>query len=498
MDKEIELKLVVPKNARQLIEEKLLPELPGRCTTTENRLSNFYYDTAEHRFRQLHIGFRVRGVNGCFEQTLKTAGHVVAGLHQRPEFNVPLTDNKPELSLFERSIWPADIQPDVIQDKLEVIFTTHFTRVAYLLDIDGTQVEMAFDQGCIEANQQQLEINEVELELKQGDSQVLFDLAAQCAQLMPVRFSNLSKSARGYNLVTNTSLQRKPMPEFLPLRQKDNTETAFCKAIKNALQHWQHHEEVFLQSQSEKALIEMHKGMRLMVQAVALYLPVLQCPQLLDFHKQLLALRQQWNWLDELKSLLALRSKKGPFSKRMQKHPEVLGYLHGRCVGMLQQHPPTELMVNHTYIKVLLQAGVLLHQCPWRNQSDSYLQPVIAHVRGWLSQDWQAVMQIMPPSRQLSCEHYMSIELTLRYTLTNGFMLAGLFDNQREQFRAPWLDVLYGIEELRALLLLQQALKDADIEDRDKLFDWSEGKMQNLLNAMEQSRKAGLQAEAYW
>lgn len=498
METEIELKLVVPENARLLIEQQLLPSLSGQHRVTENQLSNFYYDTADLRLQQQRVGFRVRGQNGSYEQTVKTAGTVVGGLHQRPEFNVPLPNSQPDLSLFDAAIWPSPIQAETLQDELELVFTTHFNRVAYHVQIEGSEIEMALDQGLIEAGHQQQVINEVELELKQGRVEGLFELAAKLQALMPVRFSNLSKAARGYSLAGNTLLQTKAMVEFLPLQHGDDSETAFCKVLETALVHWQHHQDVYLQSQTDKALAQMLRGMRLLLQAVALYLPILPCPQLVQFHQQLLVLLPQWDWLDDFNALLALRSKKGPFSKRLQKHPELLGYLHGRCVGMLQQQSPKDLLLAPVYADVQLQAVKLLHQRPWRDHGENYHQPVVDHVKGWLSQGWQAVMQIMPPGETLSCEHYVSIELILRHTLTNGFMLGALFEQRRDQFRAPWLDVLCGIEELKALLLLQHALKQAEIEQSAELLEWSEQKMQNLLTVMEQSRQVGLQTEAYW
>ncbi len=43
------------------------------------------------------MGLRIRGDQGRYEMTLKIAGRVVGGLHQRPEYNIPL--DKPELAL---------------------------------------------------------------------------------------------------------------------------------------------------------------------------------------------------------------------------------------------------------------------------------------------------------------------------------------------------------------------------------------------------------------
>jgi len=77
-------------------------------------------------------------------------------------------------------------------------------------------------------------------------------------------------------------------------------------------------------------------------------------------------------------------------------------------------------------------------------------------------------------------------------------MLAGLFDEDRERFRAPWLDLAMGMEELNALALLKHILQETDLDDKSDLLTWTRDKTDALLNVMEMTRNVALNAEIYW
>lgn len=95
-------------------------------------------------------------------------------------------------------------------------------------------------------------------------------------------------------------------------------------------------------------------------------------------------------------------------------------------------------------------------------------------------------------------ENYISIEVLLRQTLWNGFLLAGLFDEERHHFRAPWLDILTGIDEMKALLMLRAMASESELDDIDEVLVWVEDKLISLMRVMERTRQAGMQGDIYW
>ncbi len=134
MEYEIELKLLTNENAGEIIETKLLSQINAHITQETQILTNHYFDTPNRTLRQHDIGLRIRGNDQTFEQTLKTSGKSIGGLHQRPEYNVQLDELKkqnvgfPDLTLFPASAWPKPIDVNDVQASIDTLFTTNFVR----------------------------------------------------------------------------------------------------------------------------------------------------------------------------------------------------------------------------------------------------------------------------------------------------------------------------------------------------------------------------------
>ncbi|WP_293747523.1 CYTH domain-containing protein [uncultured Paraglaciecola sp.] len=246
MEYEIELKLLTSENAGEVIETKLLPHLSASITKQTLILTNHYFDTSDRTLRKHDIGLRIRGNNQQFEQTLKTSGKSIGGLHQRPEYNVQLDPvNKqnvdvPDLRLFPLSAWPKTINIDELQTKIEILFTTHFERKVYLLEFsDGNIVELVWDLGQVKCGNKSTPICEVELELKKGSTSALFDVAKRIVILLPTTIGTDSKAALGYHLLDGL-----PVKKYEQNQQKitGNTQTSadeFVHFLTTQLQHFQ-------------------------------------------------------------------------------------------------------------------------------------------------------------------------------------------------------------------------------------------------------------------
>jgi triphosphatase len=495
---EIELKLVVGDNALATLEKDVLPTLDAQVSCRTIDVFNEYYDTPDQLLGQRKMGFRVRAIDGVFEQTVKTQGKVQGGLHQRPEYNVALSSASPDLHKFDSEIWGDDFDVKSVNRDIIKLFTTHFTRSQFDIKTEHAHVELVLDMGEVKNDKGSLPIQEIELELKQGSASALFDIAEKIAQHMPVQLSNVTKAARGYQLLKGGRLHAWSFPKFVPLTRSDSSEAALCKSIECALSHWQYHQALYLQNHDPKALTQVRVSLLLLLQSVSLYLPVLQSDALLSLHKQLLHLVQQWTWQEDLVSIHQLRSKKGPFCKRIPKNHQMLNYLLGRREGLILAYKPEELLQNQLSGTIQLAASRLLVEKPWREQTDGADIPVIKHANGWLSQSWQTLMQSLPKDGKVDAAKYLSIEVLLRQSITNGFLLGELFADSRGDFRAPWLDLLQGIEELKALAFLQDAVVECEVEDPAEFKQWMNEKTQSLLEVMERSREVAMQAEVYW
>lgn len=245
-------------------------------------------------------------------------------------------------------------------------------------------------------------------------------------------------------------------------------------------------------------LAEVAKSIHLLLQSVSLYLPILQCPELLALHKKLIAYAQQWSWQDDLQSLRYLLSKKSLFSKTLSKHPAIVSYLQGRKTGLMHAHEPKQLFFDNDATDIKIEAIRLVQQKPWQGRSTGYDHRVLDHAKGWLSQGWQTVQQSMPLNKTMGPANYSAVEVMLRQTLWSGFLLGDLFVEERGNFRAPWLDLLTGIDELNALLMLHKSIDDAEVESQDELRKWTAQKLTTLIIIMERTRKVAMQRDVYW
>ena len=82
---EIELKLSVLPEAIKRLREKIISFHYTHFSL--HQLSNIYFETVDHQLRRWDMGLRIRGCDGRYEMTIKTAGKVIGGLHQRHECN---------------------------------------------------------------------------------------------------------------------------------------------------------------------------------------------------------------------------------------------------------------------------------------------------------------------------------------------------------------------------------------------------------------------------
>ena len=204
MDTEIELKLFIQAQHHDLL-VKVLNNLPDSSPQGQKKLTNGYFDTADLQLRRWNMGLRVRGFDDQLEQTIKTAGRVVGGIHSRPEYNVSINQKMPNLSLFPNEIWPAENDIDTLSSSLECIFETNFNRQTWHINLNDSLVEVALDIGEIVTNNLVEPICELEFELLTGDASALLKLAIEVAKSIPLRLGRASKAQRGYQLAGKSS-----------------------------------------------------------------------------------------------------------------------------------------------------------------------------------------------------------------------------------------------------------------------------------------------------
>lgn len=291
----MELKLALTTDAiERLLGSPLLRE-HARSAMVSRRLSNTYYDTPDHRLSDKGIAFRVRHIGRKYIQTLKTAGSGSGPANDRGEWEIEIPDGKPQLAAFGDP-QVLELTGLVLPDELQAVFETKFRRRSLLVEwADGSglpaRIEVAVDEGAVQAGGRKMPICELELELKEGDPRALFELVAEMRAIVPLRFYPLDKAARGYMLAGNAPPRWRKAPPLL-LAPDMTVEDALSTILGSATRHWIDNEAAAVDGRESEGLHQLRVALRRIRSALSLFRPAL--PE---------ASRKQWD--AELKWLLS-------------------------------------------------------------------------------------------------------------------------------------------------------------------------------------------------
>ena len=199
---EIELKLLLGKRElKKLLASELLKGVLRAGSEKKRNLVSSYYDTADLAFKKNGVAYRVRDKgDGSFEATIKTDRKSSGGLSERVEINIPLAEDKAVIEGFGEMGLGFELT-DLAPNGVEKLFTVDVVRTTYILDLDGAVAELAVDNGKIIAGKRKDDIDEIEIELVEGEVGALMNFAAKMAELVPVFTEKRSKFARGLALL---------------------------------------------------------------------------------------------------------------------------------------------------------------------------------------------------------------------------------------------------------------------------------------------------------
>lgn len=208
---EIELKLVCrqevhPQKVQEYLEAKGWRMLEG---PESQDLQTTYYDSADQRLSRSGLVLRIRRKGDSYEATIKNEGQATGGLHVREEVNHSQSGPEPDPQTYEVYPLGKKMLQCLKEESLAAQFTTHFQRTRMLFQEEsGALIELALDQGEILAGERSAKLNEIELELKEGQALSLLRMGEALSQAIPLCLENRSKYARGLTLVGLPQKQR--------------------------------------------------------------------------------------------------------------------------------------------------------------------------------------------------------------------------------------------------------------------------------------------------
>lgn len=149
-----------------------------------------YYDTKDMALSSEKLTLRARKENDDYIATIKWGGKATGGMHVRNEINMPVDRdyiNEPVIDLFWDTViydtldgavggqYSNALGVMVPRKKLLPYVRMTFTRLEKEVKSGNLVAVMSYDEGKITKNGKNLEISEMEIELKEGNQE---DLAA--------------------------------------------------------------------------------------------------------------------------------------------------------------------------------------------------------------------------------------------------------------------------------------------------------------------------------
>ena len=160
-----------------------------------------YHDTSDRTLQQLKCSLRSRLEGEVFRATFKEKGSIMQGLSQHIEFEAEIND-----WLVNAGMLPAGacrdrvLQLIEIDEQLETVVTVDMQRRQFNLNIDSAAIECVADFGKILANKKELQLYELELELKQGNLEAMQVLGEKLRIEQNLVWSTKTKYALGLEL----------------------------------------------------------------------------------------------------------------------------------------------------------------------------------------------------------------------------------------------------------------------------------------------------------
>jgi triphosphatase len=197
LQKELELKFEVePTILRRLNKIPMIKALNKRPKYATE--ASVYFDNDKHELHKKGLMLRVRRIGKRHVQTIKTAGN--SAPIDRDEWETEIAGAQPELDLISGTPL-EDLITKKIRRGLRPMFETRVRRTNYSLTNRERAIGLTIDRGKLDTGDGSVPICELELELKRGSKDRLFDVARTLVQALPAQISLKSKAERGYDLL---------------------------------------------------------------------------------------------------------------------------------------------------------------------------------------------------------------------------------------------------------------------------------------------------------
>ena len=264
MRRELELKLELSKSDVERLRGELPEDELGIGPPTRKKLRSIYFDTPEYDLHAAGISLRLRWQDGGWLQTVKADQHVDRGISNPIELEAPVDREEPDLAKIADKKIKRAVQKAATGKTLKPVFETVVERTTRTIKAQGSEIELAVDDGEIRTGDEAREVREAELELKAGDVEGLLLAAEKLWAGHELKLSTRSKAEHGYRLALRKEGTSTEPEKARPvrIRCKDTCAKAFAAILLSATRQILVNREVVLQTDDPNGAHQLRIGLR--------------------------------------------------------------------------------------------------------------------------------------------------------------------------------------------------------------------------------------------
>src|SRR5688500_3484224 len=202
--RELELKVQLSKSDVARLKRLLSKNKIASGEPSTEKLRSIYFDTPTYSLREMGVSLRLRQQGNGWVQTVKADKGISGGISNPIELEAPVKEDKPDLERIAHTELGRAVKKAVGQAPLRPLFETSVRRTKHSISANGSEMELAFDEGELKAKSRSRKLCEAELELKSGQVSGLLETAERIFVGSELELSTQSKSDLGYELVLGT------------------------------------------------------------------------------------------------------------------------------------------------------------------------------------------------------------------------------------------------------------------------------------------------------
>jgi len=410
---EVELKFELDDRAAKKVRRHALLAEANHQTQAQ---SSVYFDTDKGELHKAGYSLRVRQVGECFTQTVKTNGGS-AGLFDRGEWEAPVDAMVPDPKALKRT----PLGKLKISRKLASTVCADVERTTWLVDHDGSVVEVVLDSGKVSAGNQEAPFHELELELRDGEPAALFGLAQELGQAVPLEIGVLSKEERG-RLLAEGAFNHEYKASPLDISMDMNVGQVFALIVHECVRHFRLNEALIIADRDPRALHQARVAMRRLRTAFSLFRPAIRQGSIEPLRQELRQFLEPFGEARNLDVFLAHHGEELRRSDR-RKLSDARARVYDQVIDALNAQRSREMFLNL--------------------------------VEWAASQDWQKKAASAPIGKFAA----KRLDGVWRKVKRNGSMLADLEEKQLHRLRINIKKLRYAVEFLAPLYAKKQVRK---------------------------------------